>query len=90
MILKFLIIYLVAINLIAFVVYGVDKRAAIKGRFRVRVATLLGLAFIGGSVGALLGMYLFRHKTKKPQFTIGVPLMLALHLVAVWYLIQVI
>ena len=83
---EYLAIYLVAINLITFIVYGVDKRAAIKGKFRVRVATLLGLAFIGGSFGALSAMYLFRHKTKKLQFTIFVPLMLVLHIVAVLYL----
>lgn len=81
---EYLAIYLVAINLITFIVYGVDKRAAIKGKFRVRVATLLGLAFIGGSLGALFAMYLFRHKTKKLQFTIFVPLMLVLHIVAVF------
>lgn len=79
-------IYLIAINLITFVVYGADKRAAIKKRTRVRVATLLSLAFIGGSLGALSAMYLFRHKTKKLQFTIFVPLMLVLHVVIVLFL----
>ena len=75
-------IYLIAINLITFIVFGIDKRAAIKKRSRIRVVTLLLLSFIGGSLGGLLAMYLFRHKTKKLLFTILVPLMLILHIAA--------
>ena len=74
-------IYLLGINITTFIIYGIDKWSAIHGRRRIRVSTLLGLAFIGGSIGALCAMYLFRHKTLKPAFTIGVPFMMVLQVV---------
>ena len=79
-------IYLIAVNLITFVIFGVDKLAAIKGRTRIRERTLLLLAFIGGSIGGLSAMYLLWHKIRKLKFKLGVPLMLVLHIVAVLYL----
>ena len=72
--------YLIIINIIAFYLYGVDKRKARKGKWRIPENTLLGVALIGGSLGALLGMYLFHHKTSKPQFAIGFPIILAIHI----------
>ena len=69
------------INLIAFYMYWKDKRNARKGRWRIPENTLLGVAFIGGSLGALLGMYIFRHKTRHWKFKILVPLFLAIHIV---------
>ena len=80
-------IYIILINLIAFVVFGTDKRKARKGQWRVPESTLFILAIIGGSIGALLGMLVFRHKTKHRKFTIGIPLILALQialLVTLW------
>ena len=80
-------IYIILINLIAFVVFGIDKRKARKGQWRVHESTLFILAIIGGSIGALLGMLAFRHKTKHRKFTIGIPLVLALQialLVTLW------
>lgn len=80
-------IYIILINLIAFVVFGIDKRKARKGQWRVPESTLFILAIIGGSIGALLGMLAFRHKTKHRKFTIGIPLILALQialLVTLW------
>jgi len=80
-------IYILLINLIAFVVFGIDKRKARKGQWRVPESTLFILAIIGGSIGALLGMLVFRHKTKHRKFTIGIPLILALQialLVTLW------
>ncbi|SEW24854.1 DUF1294 domain-containing protein [[Clostridium] fimetarium] len=65
--------YLVIINVIAFVVYGIDKRKAKKHLWRIPEATLIGLALMGGSVGAFLGMRCFRHKTKHIKFYVGVP-----------------
>ena len=59
-----LMIYLVIINLIAFLTFGADKRRARRDRRRVRESTLFLLAVLGGSAGALLGMYVFRHKTR--------------------------
>lgn len=77
--------YLLAINVLAFAVYGVDKWKARQGRWRVPEATLLGLAALGGSVGAWVAMQLFRHKTKKNKFRYGVPIMFVLQLAAVLF-----
>lgn len=82
---KILIIYLVAINFIEFVAFALDKIAAIEHRSRIRIVMLLGLAFIGGSLGALLGMYLLHHKTKKDYFTVGVPLIIIMQVVVIFY-----
>ena len=68
---KILILYLVFINLLTFAAYGIDKRKAQKNAWRIKESTLLLLAAAGGSVGALLGMQIFRHKTKHPKFTIN-------------------
>ena len=71
-------LYLELVNLAAFALYGIDKRRAKRGKWRVPEATLLLIAVIGGSVGALAGMYLFRHKTRKPKFSVGVPVILGM------------
>lgn len=89
MLIKLLLIYLVIINLITFIIFGVDKRAAIKGKQRIREATLLLFAFIGGSLGGLVAIYLFRHKTRKPKFTVTIPLMLILQIAAILYFLKV-
>ena len=73
-------IYLIIINVLAFVMYGIDKRKAVKGRWRISEAALLTVAALGGSLGSLLAMELFRHKTKHKKFTIGVRLLLVLHI----------
>lgn len=77
--------YVCAVNLIAFALYGIDKQCAVRSKRRIRVGTLLGVAFVGGSIGALLGMYLFRHKTKKLYFTLGVPVLLLMQVLVVFY-----
>ena len=84
-----LVIALVAVyNLIVFCVYGYGKRCAIKDKWRVPEKVLIGLAFLGGSVGAYLGMSIFRHKTKHTKFTVLVPLALLIHLViTVWLIV---
>ena len=68
--------YLFMINAAAFAAFAIDKHAAIKHKTRIREATLFGLALAGGSIGALGGMYAFRHKTQKKAFIIGIPLIL--------------
>ena len=73
--------YLVIINAITFIVYGIDKRKAKKHLWRVPEATLIGLALIGGSVGAFLGMRLFHHKTKHIKFYVGVPAIFIIEIV---------
>ena len=71
-----LVIYLIGINLLTFLIFGIDKRKARKGKWRIPEDTLIWLSIVGGSVGALLGMYLFRHKTQKRKFTLGIPAIL--------------
>lgn len=75
--LSVLAIYFTAMNLSAFAVFWWDKRSAKRGRRRVRESTLLWLCALGGSLGGLLSMRLFHHKTRKKPFAVGVPLMLA-------------
>lgn len=75
-----LIYYLLIINALAFLLMLTDKRRARKNAWRIPEATLLGVAALGGSLGAVLGMRLFRHKTLHPKFSIGLPLMLSLHI----------
>ncbi len=74
--LKNILIYLVAINLITFVTMYVDKKKAKWGKWRIKESTLFTLVFLGGGIGGIAGMYLFRHKTKKTRFVIGFPLIL--------------
>ena len=85
---RILLIYLAVVNILTFIVFGVDKMNAKSNRQRVRIVTLLGLAFIGGSVGALIGMYGFHHKTKKAYFTVGVPLILLMQVVVLFYVMN--
>lgn len=76
-----LILYLVIINVITFVIFGVDKYKAIRQEWRIRESTLLGLALIGGSIGGWLAMYIFHHKTKKVKFFVGIPVILVIQIV---------
>ena len=86
---KEILLYLAAINVVTFLVYGLDKWKAKQGAWRVKESTLLLLAAVGGSVGALLGMQVFRHKTKHLQFTVGVPLILLVQIaLVVWWLMR--
>ena len=80
-----LVIYLAAVNAVSFAAYGIDKRRAQKRLHRIPEAELLGLAFIGGSVGALAGMLIYRHKTKHLKFTLGIPVILMVQVgLAIW------
>lgn len=78
--------YLIIVNLGAFFLYGIDKRKAQLGEFRISERNLLLAAAAGGSLGALLGMRVFHHKTKKWKFRLGVPGILALQAAAVYFL----
>lgn len=80
--------YIAASNIIAFLAYGIDKQKARRHQWRIPEATLLGLAAIGGSVGALLGMRVFHHKTKKAKFAIGIPLILAVQVAILFYIVN--
>ena len=80
-----LLVWLAVINLLTFIVYGADKRRARKGKWRVPEKTLVLLPLLGGSIGALLGMRVFHHKTKHWYFVWGIPaILLAQIALAVW------
>lgn len=85
---KILIIYSVIINFESFAAFAVDKINACEGRSRIRIITLLGIAFAGDSIGAILGMYIFRHKTRVDYFTVGVPLIMIMQAVVIFYLMN--
>lgn len=80
-----LLVWLAVINLLTFIVYGADKRRARKGKWRVPEKTLFLLPLLGGSIGALLGMRVFHHKTRHWYFVWGIPaILLAQIALAVW------
>ena len=82
---KYFLWYLLLINAAAFVLMLVDKRKARKNRWRIPERTLILSAAFGGSIGALLGMYTFRHKTKHLKFTLGIPAILIAQIaLAIW------
>ena len=84
---RYLMYYLIVINIAAWIMYGLDKWKAKRGDWRISERALLLVALAGGSVGALAGMLMFRHKTKKAKFVVGVPVMLVLHCVIVAVLV---
>ena len=75
--------YLIAINLIGFALMGIDKYKAKKRAFRISEATLFTVAVIGGSIGSILGMYAFRHKTRHRSFVYGMPLILIIQIILI-------
>ena len=81
-------IYLIAINLLTFLVYGIDKCKAKRSAWRIPEATLLGLAVIGGSIGAWLGMKVWHHKTLHKKFRFGIPLIIILQIALAVYVLQ--
>ena len=81
-----ILLYLIIVNAAAFLLMLADKQKAKRGAWRIPEKTLIGAAAIGGSIGALCGMYLFRHKTKHLKFTLGIPLILAVQIIAVIFL----
>ena len=87
---KYFLLYLLLINAAAFVLMLVDKVKAKKNRWRISEQTLMLSAALGGSVGALLGMYTFRHKTRHLKFTLGVPaILIAQMILTVWIISKI-
>ena len=84
---KILLVYLLLVNAAGFLLMLVDKIKAKKNLWRIPEATLMGVAAIGGSIGAIAGMKLFRHKTKHAKFYIGLPVILALQIILVCFLV---
>lgn len=82
---RLILLYLLIVNAVGFLLMLTDKQCARKNLRRIPEATLMTTALIGGSIGCLTGMYTFRHKTKRPKFRIGIPLILIAQIVlALW------
>lgn len=75
--------YLIIINIITFIMYGIDKQQAIKNNYRISETTLLTLSLIGGSLGSILGMIIFHHKTKKIKFKLLNTIFLIIHILII-------
>ena len=80
--------YLIALNIVTFFVYGIDKWNAKQGSWRISEATLLLLAVLGGSIGALMGMKVWHHKTMHKKFKYGLPLILIAQIALIYLIIQ--
>jgi uncharacterized membrane protein YsdA (DUF1294 family) len=85
--LHIVLIYLAVINVVTFFMYGIDKWKAKKSKWRIRETALLGLAVLGGSIGAWLGMKVWHHKTQHKKFKYGVPAIIIIQLALIVYFI---
>ena len=85
---RILLIYLGIMNLVTFIVFAIDKANACAHRSRIRIVTLLGLSFAGGSVGGLIAIYLLHHQTQKDYFTVGMPMIIIMHVVVLFYVMN--
>ena len=74
------IIYFIIINIISFLLFGIDKKRAIKKEYRISEYTLISISFLGGAIGSILGMIFFHHKTKKSKFIILIPIALLINI----------
>ena len=83
---KNIVIYLAVINILGFLIMGLDKWKAKNGKWRIPENTLLLFTILGGGIGTISGMYIFRHKTKKAKFTVGMPAILVLEIALFIYL----
>ena len=83
---SYLTYYLLAINAVAFIMYGIDKYKAKKAKWRISEATLLLLAVLGGSIGAWIGMKVWHHKTMHKKFKYGIPAILLMQIALMAYL----
>ncbi|OGO76491.1 MAG: hypothetical protein A2Y23_01900 [Clostridiales bacterium GWB2_37_7] len=84
---KYLLLYLIAINIVGFAIMGIDKRKAKRHSSRVSEKTLFTIALVGGSIGVKFGMELFRHKTKHKKFIFGIPAIIILQLAAAFFIV---
>lgn len=83
-----LLIYIIVVNIAALAVMGTDKYKAQKRRDRISERSIFALGLIGGGLGVLFGMYVFRHKTRHLKFTLGIPAIVVLNVVMYWYLLN--
>ena len=83
-----IVLYLLVINIIGLLIMYIDKKKAKYGRWRIPEKTLLVIALLGGSIGTMIGMYWFRHKTKKLKFTLGFPTILISEIIVITYFLS--
>lgn len=81
-------IYFIAVNITAFAMMGVDKKKAVRHEWRIPEARLFGSALLGGGMGAVIGMYVFRHKTRHWYFVVGMPLIIILNFAIIYLLVK--
>ena len=86
--LRAFLIYLIGINILTFLIFGIDKWKARRGKWRIPEGTLIWMSIAGGSIGALVGMYLFRHKTQKRKFNLGIPAILLAQAILAWFFLR--
>ena len=86
--LESILIIIVIINIVTFIIYGIDKYKAKKGKWRIPENSLIGLAIIGGSIGAYLGMRVWHHKTMHLKFKYGIPLIIVIQLVIAYMFVK--
>lgn len=86
---KFFLIYLILINLINFLIFYLDKQRAIKNKWRFKITSLLSLCLLGGEIGAISSMYIFKHKTNVNYFTKGIPLIMIVHFLILLLLMNI-
>lgn len=84
---KIILLYILLVNLGGFIAFGIDKKRSVRSKWRIPEATLLTFALLFGSVGCLLGMKVFRHKTLKPLFYIGIPTILVFQILATVFIV---
>ena len=84
---KIIFYYLITINMFTFLLFFIDKRKAIKHKWRIKESTLILSCFLGGSIGGLFSMYLFHHKTRHIKFKLGVPFILMMQFILFYLLI---
>ncbi len=82
-------IYLLIINVVNFVLFGVDKKRARKREWRIPESALLFISLLGGALGGIIGMNFYKHKTKKMKFTIAMPIILILNIIIIQYLLAI-
>ncbi|WP_423230659.1 DUF1294 domain-containing protein [Clostridium disporicum] len=85
---KYFTIYFIIINFVSFILMYIDKRRAIKKEWRISEHTLILISLLGGSIGSLIGMYTFRHKTKHLKFKVGIPIILVIQLLVIANIIR--
>ncbi|MBC5625618.1 DUF1294 domain-containing protein [Clostridium sp. NSJ-49] len=85
---KYFTIYFIIINFVSFILMYIDKRRAIKKEWRISEHTLILISLLGVSIGSLIGMYTFRHKTKHLKFKVGIPIILVIQLLVIANIIR--